>query len=130
MRSGASWFYWIAGLSLINSITHLSGSGFGFALGLGITQVFDEIGSHVGGGGKGIVLALDVLVAGLFVFFGIFGHKGHTWAFIVGIVLFVLDSVLVLIAQAWISAALHGLVLFYLFRGMQACRELNRTAAG
>jgi len=36
MRSGASWFYWIAGLSLINSISAFFNMGFhGFLFGLG-----------------------------------------------------------------------------------------------
>ena len=126
MRSGASWFYWIAALSLINSVTSLSGRGFGFALGLGITQLLAEIGDKTGAG-KGVVFVLNLLASSLFVLFGVFAHKGHTWAFIVGMVLFALDTVLVLIGQMWLSVALHGLALFFLFRGMQACRELNQA---
>ncbi len=125
MRSGASWFYWIAALSLINSLTSLSGKGFAFAIGLGITHVFAELGKDA----KGIVLAFDLLATGLFVLFGVFAHKGHTWAFAAGMVLFALDTLLVLLQQSLISVALHGLVLYFLFRGMQACRELNRAAA-
>src|SRR5437016_14082822 len=37
LKSGGSWFYWIAGLSLINSAIALSGSGMRFILGLGVT---------------------------------------------------------------------------------------------
>ena len=37
LKSGASWFYWIAGLSLINSIAAVSGGSWRFILGLGIT---------------------------------------------------------------------------------------------
>jgi hypothetical protein len=106
---------------LINSVSSLSGSGFGFALGLGITHLLAQIGN------KSVVLVLDLLVSGLFVLFGVFAHKGHTWAFIVGMVLFALDTVLAF-GQSWLSVALHGLALFFLFRGMQACRELNRAA--
>ena len=39
MQSGARWFYWIAGLSLINSIAAVSGSNWSFLAGLGITQL-------------------------------------------------------------------------------------------
>jgi hypothetical protein len=127
MKSGASWFYWIAALSLINSVMSLSGSSFGFALGLGITQIFDAIASNAGGAGKGIAFGLDVAAAGMFVLFGVFAHKAHTWAFLVGILLFAMDALLALIGQAWMSLALHALALFYLFRGMQACRELRRA---
>src|SRR4051794_33834386 len=37
IKSGADWFFWIAGLSLVNSFVALSGKGWGFILGLGIT---------------------------------------------------------------------------------------------
>src|SRR5688572_28411552 len=45
LKSGASWFYWIAGLSIINSIAALSGAGWGFIVGLGVTQIVDEFAS-------------------------------------------------------------------------------------
>src|ERR1044071_6443875 len=38
LKGGGSWFYWIAGLSLVNSVLALSGSETRFILGLGITQ--------------------------------------------------------------------------------------------
>lgn len=41
LNSGAGWFYWIAGLSLLNSIIMLSGSDLYFVIGLGITQIID-----------------------------------------------------------------------------------------
>jgi hypothetical protein len=126
LKGGASWFYWIAGLSLINSIAALTGSGWRFILGLGITQMIDAFGRSLGSGGKIVVLILDVLAAGAFVLFGVFAHKRHTWAFIVGMMLFALDGVIVLMAQDWLDLAFHAFVLFCLFRGFQACLELNR----
>jgi len=125
LKSNASWFYWIAGLSLINSIAAFTGGDWRFILGLGITQVIDAFGQSLEGGGKMIVLILDVLAAGLFIVFGVFAHKRHTWAFVVGMVLFALDGLINLIAQDWIGLAFHAFVLFCLFRGFQACRELN-----
>lgn len=125
MKSGASWFYWVAGLSLINSIVALTGSEWGFILGLGVTQIIDAIGQAVEGGGKAIILGLDLLVAGIFVGFGVFAHKRHTWAFIVGMILYALDGLIFLLAQDWLALGFHGFVLFCLFRGVKACRELN-----
>src|ERR1043165_4184428 len=37
IKTGASWFFWIAALSLLNSIFILSGADFGFVLGLSVT---------------------------------------------------------------------------------------------
>jgi hypothetical protein len=41
--NGAKWFYWIAGLSLVNSLVVVFGGNFHFVLGLGITSVVDEL---------------------------------------------------------------------------------------
>src|SRR5436190_5947059 len=86
----ASWFYWIAALSLINSIISLSGGTWGFLFGLGVTSVFDGFGEGMGGSGKAVAFALDLVAAGILVLIGFFATKGHIWAFIVGIGLLVL----------------------------------------
>jgi hypothetical protein len=125
MKSSASWFYWVAGLSLINSISAFSGSSWRFIIGLGITQVFDGVGEGLGGAGKGVALVLDLLAAGLFVLFGVFAHKAHTWAFIVGMVLFTLDALLLLMGPDWLGLAFHAFVVYSLFRGYSLCRKLR-----
>lgn len=125
MKSGASWFYWVAGLSLINSLIAFSGSGRRFVLGLGTTQLFDIFGQQLGGGGKILVLMLDLLATGLFIFFGVFANKGRTWAFLIGMILFALDGIFFLIIQDWLDVAFHAFALFCLYRGFAACRRLR-----
>ena len=124
-KSGASWFYWIAGLSLINSVAATAGVNWRFIFGLGVTQVLDVAGTQFGGAAKFVALGLNLVVAGIFILFGVFANKRHLWAFIVGMVLFAIDTLLMLLFQDWISLAVHGFVLFCLFRGMQACRALK-----
>jgi len=125
MRSGASWFYWIAALSLVNSVAAFAGSSWRFIIGLGVTQIIDEFGGQLGAAGKGVSLGLDLLAAGVLVLFGIFGHKGHLWAFIVGMVLFALDGGIFLLKQKWLDVGFHAFILFCLFRGFMGCRELK-----
>jgi hypothetical protein len=125
MKSGASWFYWIAALSLVNSVSAAVGSDWRFVLGLGITQIIDVLGSNLGGAGRMIVLMLDLLVAGGLVLLGLLGSKGRLWTFIVGMVLLALDSILFVRAGDWIGMGFHAFVLYCLFRGMQACRSLR-----
>ena len=127
VKSGGSWFYWIAGLSLINSISAFAGSTWRFIVGLGITQVFDAFGHSLGTGGKGVVLALDLLAAGLFILFGVFAVKGHAWAFIVGMVLFALDGLVFLLVKDWIGVGFHVFVLYCLFRGFSASRQIRQS---
>jgi hypothetical protein len=124
LKSNASWFYWIAGL-LINSIAAFSGSGWRFILRLGITEVIEDFGQNLEGGGKMVVLLLEVLAAGVFILFGVFAHKRHTWAFIIGMILYALDGLIFLKNQDWLGLGFHAFVLFCLFRGFQACRQLN-----
>ena len=38
MRNGANWVYWIAGLSMVNSIVAAFGSELNFVVGVGVTQ--------------------------------------------------------------------------------------------
>lgn len=128
MRSGASWFYWIAALSLVNSIVAFTGSSWRFMIGLGITQIIDEFGNNLGAAGKGVALGLDLLAAGVLALFGIFGHKGHSWAFIIGMILFALDGLIFLLKQDWLGVGFHAFVLYCLIRGFMACRELKAAA--
>lgn len=125
LKSGASWFYWIAALSLINSLAALSGSDWRFIVGLGITQIVDGFGEGIGGGGKIVALILNLIVAGLFVLFGVFANKNHVWAFVTGMVLFALDGLIFVLVQDWLGVGFHVFVLFMLFRGMQAGRAMK-----
>ena len=130
LKGGGSWFYWIAGLSLVNSVIALSGSGTRFILGLGITQIFDELAQGMGSGaGLAVAVVLDLLASAVFVFFGVFANKRHTWSFIVGMALYALDGLIYLIAQDWLGVGFHAFVLFCLFRGFKACRALNAVSS-
>ncbi|BBB90427.1 MAG TPA: hypothetical protein PKA28_18135 [Methylomusa anaerophila] len=42
-KSGASWFYWIAAMSIINEAFLQTHIGWNFAIGLGITQVINVL---------------------------------------------------------------------------------------
>jgi hypothetical protein len=122
--SGARWFFWIAGLSMINSIISLNDGSWNFLAGLGITQVISELAvglsEELGGAVTVVALILDVLVAGAFVALGLFAQKGHTWAFIVGLVVYAFDALIFLAAQHWFSVAFHAFVLYSLFKGLMA----------
>jgi hypothetical protein len=115
--NSANWFFWIAALSLINSFITMSGSHWQFFLGLGITQAVDGIGSVAGS--PAVAFVINLFITGFVAMFGIFARKGQKWAFLVGMILYALDGVLVLIATDFIAAAFHAFVLFAIFRGFR-----------
>jgi hypothetical protein len=125
VMSGASWFWWIAGLSLVNSIMTHSGSDTGFIIGLGFTLVADNIFAEY----KVVAFVIDALAIATILGLGFFARKGHIWAFVTGIVLYTLDAVIYLLMESWMAVAFHGLALFYLFRGALKLRAALKAAA-
>ncbi|MFA5553921.1 MAG: hypothetical protein WCZ89_09125 [Phycisphaerae bacterium] len=128
LKSGASWFYWIAGLSIINSILVISRSDLTFIIGLGITQIISGIGlvleERIGSLGHIIAFVFCLIASGVFAMFGIFANKRHLWAFIVGMVLYALDGLLFLIVQDWLSIGFHVFALVCIYSGLKAQNKL------
>jgi hypothetical protein len=125
VMSGASWFWWIAGLSIVNSIMIHSGSDRNFVIGLGFTLVADAVFREM----KFIAFAIDAVALSVICGLGFMSRKGHLWAFITGIVLYSLDALIYVGFQDWMSVAFHGLALFYMIRGALALRTALKAAA-
>jgi len=131
LQSGASWFYWIAGLTVVNTVMAFSGSDKGFVLGLAFTQGIDFGARGIGSIGILIAVVIDLLMIGGFITFGIFAGKGHKWAFITGLVIYGLDTLLVfalLFADTGLllGAVIHALAIFYIIRGLRAAIKLGQ----
>ncbi len=126
-NSGANWFFWIVGLSVINTLISLTGTDWGFSLGVAATQVADFL-AYDGKSALGRVFALgfDVLVFGFYAFCGIQAMRGATWAFVLGLVFFALDTLLMLLMQQWIGLLLHGWAIFSIFTGLIANTNLKK----
>src|SRR2546422_8687548 len=77
VRSGANWFIWIAGLSLVNSVLFVTGSHWSFFLGLAATQVSDEFGKVIITGTTGVAAALahDLVIAAAFFRLGLISRN-------------------------------------------------------
>jgi hypothetical protein len=116
-----NWLYWVAGLSLINAILSQTGSKWGFALGLGITELLSYIAKE--GGPVLALIALPVTI-GICVVMGLLGYfacRAHRWAFIVGIVLLTLDTALLCIdiGGQILSLLFHGWAIYSLISGLK-----------
>lgn len=140
LKSGANSFFLIAGFSLVNTVLFFLGGRLNFLIGLGITQLIDGIASGVAAGysadvglvAKLVALLIDIMIAGVFVLFGVFARKRAKWSFFVGATLYSLDALIFLLVKDVLSIGFHILMLFWLFSGMMAIdrlKQLTQTRA-
>lgn len=135
MKGGANWFYWIAGLSLFNSVGFAAGATVSFLGGLGFAVLVDVfINAMIENGASpmlkivSVVFALILIIA--FALFGYYANRGFSGAFILGIIIYSLDLLLVLLLEDYFMAGFHALALFFIVRGYLACRRLRATPVG
>lgn len=121
-KSGASWFFWIAGLSVVNAVVLLAEGGWRFLIGLGLTDLVVELF----GPGNWSALFFALIIAGMYVLFGFMGRKRRTWGFVVGIVMYSLDALLLLPIRDWLSIGFHVFALVFIIPGLIACIRLNK----
>jgi hypothetical protein len=128
-KNGAGWFYWIAGLSLINTVVALFDGSYNFIAGLGITQLIDAFAYMLADYNGRIIIYVGVfinlLIIGMFVVFGVLAHKKKKWVFITGIVLYSLDALLFIFIKDYLSLLFHAYAVYSMYRGLKACNELQ-----
>ena len=132
VKSGASNFYWIFALSVINSLGAVFNLGVSFVIGLGVTQVVDAFALVIAEGLPeynalvrtfGVVLSIGI--SAIFAAFGYLAAKGHRWAFITGMVIYSLDALVLFAFQDWFGFGFHLFLLWGLFSGLQALKQLQ-----
>ena len=125
LKSGACWYYWIAGLTAVNFGAWLAGSSMRFVVGTALIDVINAFGE--GAGIKGLAIVLDVLLIAFFVVCGVFAHKGHIWAFLAGMAVYLLDTILCLIAGEWLGVAFHCWALFSLGSALRLAWQMRNS---
>lgn len=125
VRSSAGWFTWIAGLSLLNSLVTVFNGNWNFVVGLGSTQLVDGFLSNPDGSASIMALAIDFAIAALFYMFSYFGKKRKTWAFIIGMVIYALDTLIFVWVKDLPSIGFHIYALYWIFLGFNANRKLK-----
>ncbi len=133
IRSGMSWFFWIAGLSVVNTVVQSAGSDRSFLVGLAATQVVDAFAkAFVQQGGPPalhyVAFAIDVAIAGLFLGFGALSRR-HGWVYVAGLVVYALDGLIAAAFRDWPMTAFHVFALVNLVGGFLALRKLRAAAS-
>jgi hypothetical protein len=129
---GASWFFWVAGLSLVNALATAFGSTWGFVIGLGFSQVLSAAAASANEADSTslfvVAWAANIALLAGFAAIGWFARKPSALLFGIGLVIFALDTLIFLIAQDWMGVAFHGLALFFMWQGFSAARRHAQLA--
>jgi hypothetical protein len=125
VQSAARWFWWIAGLSAINSVVIHTGGDFNFVVGLSVTQLIDGLFENI----KVLAVIFDALPLGFFFFAGWFAGRGNLWAFIVGGLAYVIDAGIFAFFGEWLSVGFHAYALFFIYNGAKELRSEIKNAA-
>jgi len=121
--SAARWFWWIAGLSLVNTVMFHAGSQTSFLLGLGLTTLADlKFASQ-----QAVGLAVSGAAIAFYFLIGLQAQREKLWAFIVGGTVYALDALIFVAYEAWTPVVFHAVALFFITKGIIQLRE--RTGA-
>ena len=90
-QQGGDWFFWVAGLSVVNAVLLPAHAPFGFFFSLGAAGFAARAG-----GGLPTYLAVVVVASAVIGLCGLFARRGARWAFLVGMGLYALDALVCL----------------------------------
>lgn len=126
ISSGYYWFMWIAILSLINTINFAFNNSFYFIFGLGFTGLVDGFLTGFFGHYSVIGTIINIIISGVFVMFWYFAKKEKLWAFITGLVLYGLDTLLFIITNQWVGLAFHLFAFIGIYIGFSNLLQNKR----
>ena len=130
MKGGANWFYWIAVLSLINSLVIAFEGNLQFPVGLAMTQLLTGLGVGLTAEGDSspfliVTIVISLVISIIFAGFGYYAGKGFGAAFIAGIIFYFLDAIIYLAFSDFFGVGFHVFALFFIVRGFLASRTLQ-----
>lgn len=123
VKPGASWFYWIAGLTAVNALAWIFDGGIGFALAFQLARVAARMAED----SKPAGIVIYLVSIGFLALCGWFASKGAVWAFVIGGLAVAADTWLCLKAEAWLSVAFHAWALFSIFGGMMNAIAIKKA---
>jgi hypothetical protein len=125
---GANWFFWVAGMSVVNSIVLHAGGQFFFVVG-SFAKAVGEQNAGLDAGLKIFAIGFSVVAALIVAGFGMLARKGYLIPFAIGMVLYLLDGLIFLAFQDILSVAFHGWALYCMWCGFSAFRQIKAVEA-
>ncbi len=129
LNSGAQWFLWIFGLSVVNTLILYFGGNVSFMFGLGITQLFEGIYFEIFGEFNALGLIMSISISGIFGVLWYFAKRLSKPAFVVGMIIYTIDALILLAFEDWLSFGVHGYALFMIFKGYQSIDSVKKELA-
>lgn len=125
---GANWFFWLAILSVINTLIVYQYQTPNTPIALAITQWLDGTSAGLNPTMSTQSLITNLLIAGVLAGFGLLARRGSDLAFVVGIFLYVIDAMLAIGLRDVFGFGVHLIGLFFLFKGLLASRHVRENA--
>ena len=124
----ADWFFWLAILSILNSLIVFYYQTPNTPIALGITQWIDGTSGVFNGAMTAGELLTNILIAGVLAAFGLMARRGSDIAFVVGIFLYVIDTFLIIGLRDFFGFGVHLIALFFIVKGLLASRHIRENA--
>ena len=131
-KNGANWFYWIAALSVANTLIMFVGGNIAIVFGLATTYfggAIAEVAAQNDPQSAAIARAVGscftLVIALIFCGFGWLANKRFQSMYFIGMGLYLLDGLLFLPLGMWICAASHAYAVYIMWGGFQAFRQLR-----
>jgi hypothetical protein len=121
-KNGSTYFFWIAFFSLLNKVMDLLSSERSFVFGLGAPQIIERM---LAAPNPTVIWGITVLLAIIFVVFGIYARRGNIPVYILGIIFYVADMVLSLLSGDIVGALVHVVFTVLLVMGLIATMKLK-----
>jgi hypothetical protein len=142
-RRGIGWLYWIAGVSVFNTLLYRlwlsrSGARLYFVVGLGATQFVDGfstgLAKDAGAGSAANYMiaacALDALLVLSYCLAAKSMQRGMRWPLLAALAFYALDTLFLVGSRAWVAILFHGIGLWALGSAYSAIGELSTLAQG
>lgn len=132
IHSGASWISAVGIFSFLNTVLGLFKATIRFVIGLGATQIIDYIAVMLSQRSDNHTLfialnvGLNLLIAAIFVILGWFAKRDHSWAWLAGMALYLIDTAIIVWIQYWPGLIFHIIALVMMIMGFIALRKKQK----
>ncbi len=130
ITGGASWFLLIGIISMLNVILFIARQDLQFVFGLGVNYIIlgvaDGIKKALGINAFPIAYVFNFLISAIFLFIWRKSKSENKTVYLIGLILYGLDSLTLILSQEWLNFGFHVFALLVLANGYSALLAKKR----